>query len=237
MLTLHYLEGSRAHRILWLLEELGTPYQLTIYPRDAKSGLAPPELKKIHPLGKSPVITDGDNVVAESGAIIEYLIEQYGQGAQSIHADLAYLEPARGTPAYRQCRFWMHYAEGSLMNWLVMGLVFQRIPSQPMPFFVRPIAKALCRAVTQKLIRPNINDALVMMEQHLQKNLWFAGDHLTMADFQMGFAVEAALLSLDHAQGKNLDQPYPQLKQYRQRIQARKAYQQAVHLAGPLFSN
>lgn len=235
MLTIHYLEGSRAHRILWLLEELGTPYQLTVYRRDPKSSLAPPELKKIHPLGKSPVITDGDAVIAESGAIIEYLIEQYGQNAQAIDGDLSHLEPARGTAAYRQCRFWMHYAEGSLMNWLVMGLVFQRIPGQPMPFFVRPIAKKLCQAVMDKLIQPNIDDSLVMMEQHLQKNRWFAGEHITMADFQMGFAVEAALHSIAHQHKLNNAPTYPQLEQYQQRIRARRAYQQAIHLAGPVL--
>ena len=132
MLTLHHLETSRSQRILWLLEELGVPYELKLYRRNPATRLAPAELKAVHPLGKSPVITDGDEVVAESGAIIEYLVERYGQQAGG---DLGQLEPARGTPEHRQCRFWMHYAEGSLMNWLVMKLVFGVIPTQPMPFF------------------------------------------------------------------------------------------------------
>ena len=152
MITVHHLEMSRSQRILWLLEELGVPYDIRLYRRDPASRLAPVELKRIHPLGKSPVVTDGDTVVAESGAIIEYLAERFGAQAP---AELAHLEPARGTAEHRQCRFWMHYAEGSLMNWLVMKLVFDSIPRQPMPFLVRPVARALCAKVQQKLITPN----------------------------------------------------------------------------------
>jgi glutathione S-transferase len=169
MITVHHLETSRSQRILWLLEELGLPYQLKIYQRDKRTRLAPPELKQIHPLGKSPVITDGQIVVAESGAIIEYLVETHAPLATG---ELAHLAPAVGTPAHRQCRFWMHYAEGSLMNWLVMKLVFASIPKQPMPFFVRPVAKALCATVQSKLIDPNVDTALDFMEDHLATHHW-----------------------------------------------------------------
>jgi len=226
MLTLHHLETSRSHRILWLLEELGVPYELRRYQRDPATRLAPPELKKIHPLGKSPVLTDGELVVAESGAILEYLAECYGAQAP---AELAHLEPARGTPAHRQCRFWMHYAEGSLMNWLVMQLVFGSIPRQPMPFFVRPVARALCAGVQQKLIQPNVQAALAFMENHLAQHRWFAGEHLSLADFQMSFAVEAAL-----ARGAAAS-TWPHLHAYLQRIQARPAYQQALAKGGPVL--
>lgn len=226
MLTLHHLETSRSHRILWLLEELGVPYELRRYQRDPATRLAPPELKKIHPLGKSPVLTDGELVVAESGAILEYLAECYGAQAP---AELAHLEPARGTPAHRQCRFWMHYAEGSLMNWLVMQLVFGSIPRQPMPFFVRPVARALCAGVQQKLIQPNVQAALAFMEHHLAQHHWFAGEHLSLADFQMSFAVEAAL-----ARG-NTASAWPHLQAYLQRIQARPAYQRALEKGGPVL--
>ena len=226
MLTLHHLETSRSHRILWLLEELGVPYELRRYQRDPATRLAPPELKKIHPLGKSPVLTDGELVVAESGAILEYLAECYGAQAP---AELAHLEPARGTPAHRQCRFWMHYAEGSLMNWLVMQLVFGSIPRQPMPFFVRPVARALCAGVQQKLIQPNVQAALAFMEHHLAQHHWFAGEHLSLADFQMSFAVEAAL-----ARG-NTASAWPHLHAYLQRIQARPAYQRALEKGGPVL--
>ncbi len=226
MLTLHHLETSRSHRILWLLQELGVPYELRRYQRDPLTRLAPPELKHIHPLGKSPVITDGELVVAESGAILEYLAECYGAQAP---AELAHLEPARGTPAHRQCRFWMHYAEGSLMNWLVMQLVFDSIPRQPMPFFVRPVARALCAGVQQKLIQPNVQAALAFMEHHLAQHRWFAGEHLSLADFQMSFAVEAALARGTAASA------WPHLQAYLQRIQARPAYQRALEKGGPVL--
>lgn len=226
MLTLHHLETSRSHRILWLLQELGVPYELRRYQRDPLTRLAPPELKHIHPLGKSPVLTDGELVVAESGAILEYLAECYGAQAP---AELAHLEPARGTPAHRQCRFWMHYAEGSLMNWLVMQLVFDSIPRQPMPFFVRPVARALCAGVQQKLIQPNVQAALAFMENHFAQHRWFAGEHLSLADFQMSFAVEAALARRAAASA------WPHLHAYLQRIQARPAYQQALAKGGPVL--
>ncbi|RYF19415.1 MAG: glutathione S-transferase, partial [Comamonadaceae bacterium] len=149
MLTVHHLETSRSQRVLWLLEELGVPYALQRYQRDPLTRLAPAALRKVHPLGKSPVITDGDEVVAESGAIIEHLADLY---APSAAGDLAHLVPARGTPEHRQCRFWMHYAEGSLMNWLMLKLVFNTLPRQPMPFFVRPIARSICAKAAHKLV-------------------------------------------------------------------------------------
>ena len=225
MITVHHLETSRSQRVLWLLEELGVPYELKIYPRDKATKLAPPELKKIHPLGKSPVITDNGEVIAESGAIIEYLVETYGAQAGG---ELGHLQPVRGTPEYRQCRFWMHYAEGSLMNWLVMKMVFMTIPTQPMPFFVKPIAKGLCAKVQQKVIDPNVNTALDFMEQHLGQHTWFAGEHLTMADFQMSFAVEAALSRASRAA------QCPHLQAYMQRMQARPAYQRGIAKGGPV---
>lgn len=225
MITVHHLETSRSQRILWLLEELGLPYTVKVYARDRKTRLAPPELKAVHPLGKSPVITDGDETVAESGAIIEYLVERYGAQAP---ADLAGLQPRPGTPEHRQCRFWMHYAEGSLMNWLVMKLVFMTIPTQPMPFFVKPIARALCANVQARLIDPNLVTALTFMNEHLKAHPWFAGRQLSMADFQMSFAVEAAL-----ARGADPTR-YPQLVAYRDRMTARPAYQRAVAKGGPV---
>lgn len=225
MLTVHHLETSRSHRILWLLEELGTPYELKVYKRDPKTRLAPAALKEVHPLGKSPVVTDGGETVAESGAIIEYLVECYGNQASG---ELAHLQPEPGTPAYRQCRFWMHYAEGSLMNWLVMKLVFMTIPTQPMPFFVRPIARALCNTVQAKLIDPNVRTAMEFMDAHLAKSLWFAGEHLSMADFQMSFAIEAALSR------SKATSDYPHLHAYAARLRGRAAYQRAVKKGGPV---
>jgi len=224
MLTVHHLETSRSQRILWLLEELGVPYELKVYRRDAKTRLAPPDLKAIHPLGKSPVVTDDGEVIAESGAIIEYLVEKYGHlGA----GELAHLEPTRGTPEHRRCRYWMHYAEGSLMNWLVMKLVLVTIPNRPMPFFAKPVARAICGKVQEQLVDPNLQAATRFLDDHLARNRWFAGDEITMADFQMSFAVEALL---SRATGTA---DHPHLSAYRDRIRARPAYQRAEAKGGP----
>lgn len=225
MITVHHLEMSRSQRVLWLLEELGLPYELKVYPRDPKTRLAPAALKQIHPMGKSPVITDGDLVVAESGAILEYLMERYAQPAAQADAP-ALTQP--GTPEHMQCRYWMHFAEGSLMNWLVMKLVFRTIPTQPMPFFVRPIARTLCEQVQKKLIDPNLATALAFMDAHLAQHRWFAGEHLSIADFQMSFAVEAALARADEGAR------HPHLLAYRERMHQRPAYQRALAQGGPV---
>ena len=226
MITVHHLETSRSQRVLWLLEELGVPYEIKHYKRDPKTRLAPPELKAVHALGKSPVITEGTIVIAESGTILEYLAERFSGGLQG---ELAHLLPDSGSDAYWQYRFWMHYAEGSLMNWLVMKLVFMKIPTQPMPFFVKPIAKALCEQVQIKLIDPNVVTALSFMESHLQKHTWFAGEHISLADFQMSFAVEAAL-----ARGKQSGN-FPNLVAYRTRLMDRPAYARAIAKGGPVM--
>jgi glutathione S-transferase len=224
MLTVHHLETSRSQRILWLLEELGVPYELEIYRRNKVTRLAPPELKKVHPLGKSPVITDDGEVIAESGAIIEYIVEKYGDLGTG---ELAHLQPSPGTPEARQCRFWMHYAEGSLMNWLVMKLVFVTIPTQPMPFLVRPVARTLCGKVQAQLIDPNLQTAAEFIEDHLSRHRWFLGSELSMADFQMSFPVEALLArSADPVS-------HPHLNDYCERMRARPAYQRAEGKGGP----
>jgi glutathione S-transferase len=224
MLTVHHLETSRSQRILWLLEELGVPYEIKVYRRDARTRLAPPELKAVHPLGKSPVVTDDGEVIAESGAIIEYLVEKYGVRGQG---ELAHLQPPTGTPEYRQCRYWMHYAEGSLMNWLVMKLVFVTIPKRPMPFFARPIARTISDKVQAQLVDPNLKAALAFIEDHLSRHRWFAGEHITMADFQMSFAVEALLSRASDAAA------CPHLHAYHARMRARPGYQRAEAKGGP----
>jgi glutathione S-transferase len=225
MITVHHLETSRSTRILWLLEELGEPYQLKTYKRNPVTRLAPPELRQVHPLGKAPVITDGDMVVAESAPILEYLTETLSLPEQG---DLAHLLPSHRTPEARQMRFWLHYAEGSLMNWLVMKLVFMSIPTQPMPFFVRPIARTLCERVQQRLVNPNLDTASAFIEAHLSQHTWFAGEHLTLADFQMSFAV-AALMA--RSRGHNT----PKMAAWLARVQARPAFQRALAKGGPMI--
>ena len=228
MLTVHHLETSRSQRILWLLEELGLSYELKVYKRHPVTKLAPPELKKVHPLGKSPVVTDEGLAVAESAPILEYIVERHGGGQGAGAAELAHLVPERGTPEAFQMRFWMHFAEGSLMNWAVMKLVFMTIPTQPMPFFVRPIARELCKRVQKQLIDPNVNTALAFIEDHLGRHTWFAGEQISLADFQMSFAV-SALLSRSDAASK-----HPNLVAYGKRMEGRPAYQRALAKGGPV---
>lgn len=218
MIIVHHLNNSRSQRILWLLEELGLPYEIKKYQRDPKTMLAPPELRAIHPLGKSPVVTDGDIVVAESGAIIEYMIERQG-GKQ--------LVPAPGTPDKRRYTYFLHYAEGSAMPPLLMKLVFDRIETAPMPFFVKPVARSIAQKVKGGFIMPQILQHLAFLEAELGKSTWFAGEEFTAADIQLSFVIEAA------ASRGGLDEKYPKLNAYLQRIHARPAYQRALERGGP----
>ena len=183
MITVHHLENSRSQRVLWLLEELGLTYHVKRYARDRKTSLAPPELKQVHPLGKSPVITDGAVTVAETGAIVEYLVEQAG-GA---------LRPEPGSADHRRYTYWLHFAEGSAMPPLVLALVCHKVRSAPMPFFARPIAKAIADKVMGGFVQPNLDRNLAFMESELSDRGWFAGRAFSAADVMMSFPVEAAL--------------------------------------------
>ena len=217
MITVHHLNNSRSQRVLWLLEELGLPYEIKKYQRDAKTMLAPPELLKVHPLGKSPVITDDDLTVAETGAIIEYLVERYADGC---------LAPARELPAYLRYRYWLHYAEGSLMPPLLLKLVFDKIETTPMPFFVKPVANAISGKAKSSFIMPQVNTHLDYLEAELGKSTWFAGNEFTAADVQMSFPLEAAA-----ARG-GLNASRPKLMNYLKQIHARPAYQRALERGG-----
>ena len=218
MITVHHLNNSRSQRVLWLLEELDLPYEIRHYQRDIKTMLAPPELKAVHPLGKSPVISDGGVTVAESGAIVEYLIDRYGQGR---------LKPPPATPERLRYTYWLHYAEGSAMPPLLMKLVFDEVEKAPMPFFVKPIAKAISGKVKSTFISPQITQHLDYMEAELGKFNWFAGKEFTGADIQMSFALEAA-----QAKG-GLDATRPKLMDFLKRIHARPAYKRALKKGGP----
>ena len=217
MIVVHHLNNSRSQRILWLLEELGLTYDIKRYERDKKTMLAPPELRKVHPLGKSPVVTDDDLTLAESGAIIEYLVERYGDGC---------FAPARELPAYLRYRYWLHYAEGSIMPPLLLKLVFDKIETSPMPFFVKPIAKAISGKANSSFIMPQINTHLDYLEDELGKGKWFVGNDFTAADVQLSFPIEAAA-----ARG-GLDASRPRLMDYLKRIHARPAYQRAIERGG-----
>jgi len=217
VIVVHHLNNSRSQRVLWLLEELGLPYDIKRYQRDPKTMLAPAALREVHPLGKSPVLEDGDVKLAESGAIIEYLVQRYGDGR---------LRPSAGTPQWLRYTYWLHFAEGSAMPPLVMKLVFDRIEKGPMPFFVRPIARGIAQRVRSNFIEPNIARQLDYMEAELTRSAWFAGGEFSAADIQMSFPVEAAA-----ARG-GLDLSRPRLMDYLARIHAREAYRRALERGG-----
>ncbi|HRC38806.1 MAG TPA: glutathione S-transferase [Rubrivivax sp.] len=218
MITVHHLENSRSQRVLWLLEELGLAYEVKRYARDPKTMLAPPELAAVHPLGKSPVITDGKVTVAESGAIVEYLLDTYGQGR---------LRPPPGTAEGRQFTYWLHFAEGSAMPPLLMKLVFDKVRTAPVPFFIKPVVKAIADKVTKSFIAPNLQRQFDFMEAELAKRPWFAGAKFSAADIQMSFPIEAA------AARAGLDASRPRLMDWLERIHARPAYQRALEVGGP----
>lgn len=218
MITLHHLENSRSQRVLWLLEELGLPYELQRYKRDPKTMLAPPELVRVHPLGKSPVITDGGVTVAESGAIIEYLLDTYGQGR---------LRPAAGTEERRRFTYWLHFAEGSAMPLQLLRLIFSKLRKAPVPFFVKPIVKAMASKVDGNFMAPNIERQLDFIEAELAVQPWLAGPEFTAADIQMSFPMEAA-----SARG-GFGAQRPRLAAWLQRLHERPAYQRALKQGGP----
>jgi glutathione S-transferase len=217
MIVVHHLNNSRSQRVLWLLEELGVEYEIKRYQRDPKTMLAPPELRQIHPLGKSPVITDGDLTIAESGAIIEYLVERYGNGR---------LIPPAGSPERLRYTYWLHYAEGSAMPPLLLKLVFQKMETAPMPFFVKPIARKLTGTVQSIFINPQLKLHIGYMEDELGKYPWFAGNDFTAADIQMSFPVEAA------ARRSGSETGYPRLAAFLKTIHARPAYLRSLERGG-----
>jgi glutathione S-transferase len=218
MVTVHHLNNSRSQRVLWLLEELGVPYEVKRYERDPKTMLGPPELLAVHPLGKSPVIVDGSTTVAESGAIVEYLIERYGRGR---------LIPAAGTPDRLHYTYWLHYAEGSAMPPLLLKLVFDRVANAPAPWPISAIARRIAGTVQNGFIGPQLKRHLDYMESELAAHLWFAGQEFTAADIQMCFPVEIAAVRA------GLNASRPRLMAYLDRIRAREAYKRALERGGP----
>lgn len=217
MIVVHHLNNSRSQRILWLLEELNLPYKIKFYERDKKTMLAPKALQEIHPLGKSPILTDAGITVAESGAIIEYLIEKYDKGK---------LRPPLGTSESRQYVYWLHYAEGSAMSPLLLSLIFSKIESTPLPFFARPVLKMISNQVKKVFIRPQLKLHFDFIEQSLKKSLWFAGAHFSAADIQMSFPLEASL-------GRSLQNSYPHIQEFVKKIRSRPAYIKALEKGGP----
>ncbi len=219
MLTVHHLHNSRSHRILWLLEELQQDYQLIEYERDPDTQLAPPALREIHPLGKSPVVTLDDRTFAESGAIIEAILDRFD--------DDQLLRPPADSEDFERYRFWLHYAEGSAMNPLFLTVIFREIPRQA-PWIARPLLSGLAKGVHHAFIDRELRQHLQFWEDHLQQHPYFAGDQFSAADIQMGIPLEGATstpLGLDD---------YPRVRQHLHTLRERPAYQRALQKGGGL---
>ena len=217
MITVHHLNNSRSQRVLWLLEELGLPYEIRRYERDPETMRAPASLRQVHPLGKSPVVTDGERTLAESGAIIEYFVNKHGAGR---------LRPAGNSPEALRYTYWLHYAEGSAMPPLLLKLMFDRIEQGPMPFFVRPVGRMIARKAKSAVIEPQLKLHLDYMEAQLAQSEWFAGAEFTAADIQMSFPLEAASVRAGLNEGR------PRLMAFLNRIHARPAYRKALDRGG-----
>lgn len=217
MLIVHHLENSRSQRVLWLLEELGAPYEVKRYERDPETGLGPKALYEIHPLGKSPVVEDSGEIIAETGAIFEYILETYDARGDWL--------PVRGTPAARNLSYWLHYAEGSAMMPLLMKLVFSRLPERA-PALMRPIVRRVSQTTEDSFVDPRIKEHMTYWETHLSKNKWFSGDDFGAADIMMSFPLEAA--------GSRAPlEGCPKIAAFLQAIHARPAYQRALEVGGP----
>lgn len=218
MIKLYALKQSRAYRISWLLELLELDYQLEIIERDRQTFLAPDRLRQIHPLGKSPLITDGELTLGESGAIVEYLLQRYDHSNQ--------FKPLAEDKHYPDYLYWLHYAEGSIMPLLIISLILKRVDQQKMPFFIKPIAQKITHKIRGAFLSPQLTLHLTHIEQSLVGKTWFLGEQLTGADVMMSFPLQALVI-----QGLN---GYPNIRRYVQQIQQHPAYQQAEQKIGKL---
>tara|TARA_B100000678_G_scaffold95898_1_gene80198 strand:- start:26473 stop:27138 length:666 start_codon:yes stop_codon:yes gene_type:complete len=218
MITVHHLENSRSMRILWLLEELGTEYEVKTYKRDPKTNLAPPDYQKLHPLGKAPIVTDGSKTLAETGAIVEHFLDKFPNSG---------LRPDAGTPQRQSYYYWMHASEGSLMNLLVLGLFMSRMETTP-PFPINKITSIVTGKIRDLYLTPSLTRMYEFMNDELGRTPWFAGETVTGADIMMSYPVEAA-----HGRA-GLDKTYPNVMAWLDRLHERPAYQRAVAKGGEL---
>ena len=221
MLTVHHLNNSRSQRVLWLLEELGVPYDVKRYERNSATMLAPPELKAVHPLGKSPVITDEGLTLAETGLIVEYVCDRYGEGR---------LAPAKSagvdSPERLNWLYWLHYAEGSAMPPLLMTLILNVMPERS-PALLKPLVRSITGRAKSGFVAPQLALHTGYWEDALVASGWFSGPAFSAADVMMSFPVEAGAQRVGYGADK------PNLKSFLERIHARPAYQRALERGGP----
>lgn len=218
MIVVHHLEYSRSQRILWLLEELGQAYEIKVYKRNPQTKLAPPELKEIHPLGKSPLISIDGETIAESAVILEYLLDRFDVNQQ--------FRPAPSTAEFQNYRYWLHYAEASLMPPLLVALIFGELQKAKLPFFIKPIVNTLVAKVKAAFFGPQIKLHFDFIEQHLRKNPWLAGENFSAADIQLSYPIEAGF-----SRGLEAKQ-YPALTAYYHKCKQRPAWQRAEAKVG-----
>lgn len=215
-ITVHHLERSRSHRILWFLEEAGAAYTLQTYKRNAKTMRADPALKKVHPRGRAPIVVIDGVVLAESGAILEELGERLGV-----------MSPERGTEAHRRCRYFLHYAEGSLMPPLLLSLVVGQLRAKKIPLPVRWLTGTIANQIDSNFTTAELEGHTAFLEEELNGRDYLAGDELTIADVQMSYAVEALLTRAKTSA--------PRLTAYLERLKARPAWAAAVEKGGPVM--
>ncbi len=218
MITVHHLNNSRSQRILWLLEELELPYRVERYERDSKTNLAPKALLRVHPLGKSPVIDDNGAVIAETGAIIEHIVDVHGGGR---------LKPDPDAEDFLRYRYWMHAAEGSYMPPLVLALMLNRMQTAPMPFFVKPVARRLVKGVRVGYLDHTVKALFEYVDAELSARSWLAGENFSAADIIMSFPLEAAVHRIEPAKKSKA------IAAFLQRIHDRPAYARALEKGGP----
>ncbi|HEY7906600.1 MAG TPA: glutathione S-transferase [Wenzhouxiangella sp.] len=218
MIELHYLAHSRSQRILWFAEEIGLEYQLIIHERDPVTRLAKSEVKALHPLGKLPLLVDGELTLAESAIILEYMARHHAPDWLIDSAD----------SDYWNFQYWMHYAEASIMPPLLIRLIFSMLKGPAVPALIRPLSKRIANQVDQTFTNPQIATHFDFVEAYLGQNEWFVGDRITIADVQMLFPLEAAL-----AKGSVQAQAFPNIVSYVNRLQGRPAYQRALSKGGP----
>lgn len=219
MFTLHHLNKSRSTRILWLFEELGLKYEIKRYDRDPVTMLAPPELKEVHPLGKAPVITDGNVAVAESAVILDYILDKEGGDK---------FRPSIGSPERLKYNYFMHYAEGSLIPPLLVKLILDKLSTAPVPLPIRPIGALISKGVHKAFLTNQLRTHFDFVEGELGKSKWFAGNEFSAADIQMSYPIEAA-------ESRGVLKNHPNVHAYLNAIRSRPAYQRAIEIGGPVM--
>ncbi|MBS9783214.1 MAG: glutathione S-transferase [Pasteurella sp.] len=216
MITLHHLENSQSFRIIWLLEELNVPYELKVYKRNKKTMLAPEEYKALHPAGTAPIITDDEIALAETNAIVDYILDKYSEEGQR-------LRPAQGDKNRVPYLYWFHAGQGSLMPMLLMVFIFNSM-TEKTPFLMRPLIRRVTQTAATFFPMPRIKKLLGYMNDQLEENQFLAGNELTAADIVTSFE----LLTINRLKLFNFQRDFPNIADYVARVEAIESYKKAL---------